>query len=81
MNINKYKLFFYSVVIVVPILVVSLFQPRTDVEIYGPYFGFEEEYLQKELDIIGKDLNLSIKYFPIIDIETHIVENLSLIHI
>tara|TARA_B110000014_G_C20098896_1_gene576435 strand:- start:383 stop:1663 length:1281 start_codon:yes stop_codon:yes gene_type:complete len=77
MNINKYKLFFYSVVIVVPILAVSLFQPRTDVEIYGPYFGFEEEYLQKELDIIGKDLNLSIKYFPIIDVETHIVENYS----
>lgn len=75
MNISRYKLFFYIVVIAVPIFAVSLFKPRTDVAIYGPYFGFEEEYLQKELDIIGKDLDIRIKYFPIIDVETHIIEN------
>ena len=75
MNINKYKILFYITVIAVPIFTVLMFNPRTDVAIYGPYFGFEEEYLQKELDLIGKDLDIRIKYYPVIDVETHIVEN------
>ena len=75
MNINKYKILFYITAIAVPIFAVLMFNPRTDVAIYGPYFGFEEEYLQKELDLIGKDLDIRIKYFPVIDVETHIVEN------
>ena len=75
MNINKYKILFYITAVAVPIFAVLMFNSRTDVEIYGPYFGFEEEYLQKELDLIGKDLDIRIKYFPVIDVETHIVEN------
>ncbi len=75
MNINKYKILFYITAVAVPIFVVLMFNPRTDVAIYGPYFGFEEQYLQKELDLIGKDLDIRIKYFPVIDVETHIVEN------
>ena len=69
------KFIFYPLVILSIIFGVFLVRQETDVEIYGPYFGFEEEYLQKELDLIGDDLNVSIKYYPVIDVEAYMLEN------
>ena len=69
------KFIFYPLVILSIIFGVFLVRQKTDVEIYGPYFGFEEEYFQKELDLIGDDLNISIKYYPVIDVEAYILEN------
>ena len=37
---------------------------NVDVTIYGPYFGFEEQYFQKELDLISEEMNITIKYYP-----------------
>jgi len=75
MKIRKPQLIFYIFVTTSLLLGISLVKPKTDIEIYGPYFGYEEEYLQKELDLIGRDLSIRIRYFPVIDVETHIVEN------
>ena len=69
------KFIFYPLVILSIIFGVFLVRQETDVEIYGPYFGFVEEYLQKELDLISDDLNISIKYFPVIDVEAYMLEN------
>tara|TARA_B100001123_G_scaffold144227_1_gene167516 strand:+ start:380 stop:1660 length:1281 start_codon:yes stop_codon:yes gene_type:complete len=69
------KFIFYPLVILSIIIGVFLSRQKTDVEIYGPYFGFEEEYFQKELDLIGNDLNISIKYYPVIDVEAYILDN------
>ena len=75
MKIRKHQLIFYIFVISSLLLGIFLVKPKTDIEIYGPYFGFEEEYLQNELSLISEDLNIRIKYFPVIDVETYIVEN------
>ena len=48
---------------------------KVDVTIYGPYFGFEEQYFQKELDLISEEMNITIKYYPNVDVETYIVDN------
>ena len=75
MNSLDSKFIFYPLVIFSIVFGIFLTRQKTDVEIYGPYFGFEEEYLQKELDLIGNELNISIKYYPVIDVEAYIIEN------
>lgn len=73
-NISS-KFLFYSLAVIFVVFGILIAQEETDVKIYGPYFGFEEEYLQKELDLIGDDLNLNIQYYPVVDVEAYIVEN------
>ena len=75
MNSLGSKFIFYPLVLFSIVFGILLTRQKTDVEIYGPYFGFEEEYLQKELDLIGNELNISIKYYPVIDVEAYIIEN------
>ena len=72
MGLNN-KSFFFIIFLFVTILFSWLAYQPDEVIIGGPFFP-QMDYFIEELDNISKANNIKIKYFPVSDIETYLIE-------
>ena len=72
MGLNSKSLFFIIFLIVTISFSWIAYQPN-EVIIGGPFFP-QMDYFIEELDEISRENNIKIKYFPVSDIETYLIE-------
>lgn len=72
---NSRLIFFVFFVLITGVSSVFAYQ-KNEVTVIGPIFHDQDLFIN-ELDIIGKDFNLRIKYKPVVDPETYIIKNLT----
>ena len=72
MGLNNKSLFFIIFLTVTILFSWLAYQPD-EVIIGGPFFP-QMDYFIEELDEISRDKNIKIKYFPVSDIETYLIE-------
>jgi len=74
MGLNNKNLFFFIFLIVTVLFSWLAYQPD-EVIIGGPFFP-QMDYFIEELDNLSTANNIKIKYFPVSDIETYLIENI-----
>ena len=72
MELKNKKLFIPILIFLTSVFSYLAYSPE-EISIAGPYFP-QIDYLEEELDLISKDLNVKIKYVPFSDIESEIIE-------
>ena len=72
MGLDNRSVFFIIFLIVTVLFSWLAYQPD-EVVIGGPFFP-EMDYFQEELDEISRTENIKIKYLPVSDIETYLIE-------
>jgi hypothetical protein len=72
MGLDNRNIFFIIFLIVTVLFSWLAYQPD-EVIIGGPFFP-EMDYFQEELDEISRTENIKIKYYPVSDIETYLIE-------
>ena len=72
MELKNKKLFIPIFIFLTSVFSYLAYSPE-EISIAGPYFP-QIDYLEEELDLISKDLNVKIKYVPFSDIESEIIE-------
>ena len=71
MELKNKKLFIPILIFLTSVFSYLAYSPE-EISIAGPYFP-QIDYLEEELDLISKDLNVKIKYVPFSDIESEII--------
>ena len=72
MELIRKNIFIILFLLVTLILSIVAFSPN-EILIAGPYFP-QIEYFENELELISKDMNIKIRYIPLSDVETEIIE-------
>ena len=72
MELIRKNIFTILFLLVTLIFSVVAFSPN-EILIAGPYFP-QIEYFENELELISKDMNIKIRYIPLSDVETEIIE-------
>jgi len=72
MELIRKNIFTILFLLVTLIFSIVAFSPN-EILIAGPYFP-QIEYFENELELISKDMNIKIRYIPLSDVETEIIE-------